>query len=282
MHLNFRSPENVSWTLDGASFATDIRLDNGKPQQATVVTWDPGLTPGTGQYIDIRATWASPLPLWCASLLRLSCPAGTKVDVTGRRPEDGGFTFDLGGNSTTQRTVSVPGRGSEHIVLPSSHPTLIGLQWRIYNDAAGVTWVNSPTDFRIGEARGWEGRSLPHVLTDPKRSRTQNRIERRALDGTPHIVSRDNWRDLTFSLDVAESRDVYQRGLIGEDWESIEHHLDSAAGRVLCIPRLYGEGGEIDWNQVHRQAVFGLVKFGDFTHAGQLYVRGTLSVSEVP
>lgn len=280
-------PENIVWTVAGSDtspeFATDVRLDNGQPGESTVITGVGTSSPSITHYIDLRASWSNAVPAWVFSLLDLvGVPSGVRIDCTGRRPADGGYTYDLGGSSIGQRTLALPDGRVRHIVIGSSSlDSLNGLQWRIYNDRDGVTWANAETEIQPGEARPWSASWFERARARRRRGRTGNRQVIHGYAGGVHVVSRLERRSLAVEIGGGQAA-YYGSGMSsGLDYEKLEALADSASHRCLVIPRRYDSFGDFDAELVHRSALFGIASFGDIQHPSATTCSGSIQVEEV-
>jgi hypothetical protein len=277
MRYGYRRPSGVTWSVHGtgASIASDVRLDNGQPSEATAIQWLSEGSPTTADYIDLRAAWAAELPVRLLSMLGLSCGAGVRVVVTGRRAEDAGYTYALGGNSTDQDTVAAKDGRIEHIVEGDAGlDPLIGVQWRIYNDRASSTWATAATDLLIGEADIWSAVTL-RGQAKWKRSRTDPSLRERTQGGGLHVAARQSWRSIEIGLSPEHIAFVRENGLEnGEDWETLEA---AAAGDSRALVIVRSETPE----EIQRTALFGLPVWSAIDHrAGPLY-GSALRVEEV-
>jgi len=220
----------------GASIASDSRLDNGQPSETTAIAWLSEASPTTADYIDLRASWASALPVRVVSMLGLSCGAGVRVVVTGRRSGDAGYTYALGGNSTTQDTVAQADGRVDHIMVGDAGlDSLIGVQWRIYNDRNSSTWATATTDLLIGEADTWSAVEMCGRIgwARPRRDPSEHMD---LLSGGEHTWVKTSWR--TPEVDLSPTDVEYVRGNAlanGTDWETIEALAVGNARALLVL-----------------------------------------------
>lgn len=266
MIYGYKRPANVVYTLSGAispgpAFETDVRLSNAQPSEQTAISGVGIELPDIDDYIDIICDWAAPQAMGLILLLKLSCPAGTRIVVTGRRLGDGGYTRDLGGNSDYRTAETEDGR-VQMIVFPSAAETdYIGIQVRIYNDANGVTWADDGTDLLIGEIAPYAATKLCSV---PRRSqgRSQRAATERAVNAALHATRRGNFRSLSVTI-RGNIDDAYKSGLPGGiDIGMLRSMQDDPMYRAAIIPRGYGEDGAPDYYLIQRSAMFAWVKWG--------------------
>jgi hypothetical protein len=279
MIYGYARPRGITWTVagTGASIASDIRLDNGQPSEATAIQWLTAPSPALADYVDLRAEWAAASPIRVIPLVGLSCGAGVKVQVTGLRSGDDAFTYALGGNSATGRTVALPdGRVVLFVVCAAGLDPLIGIQVRIFNDRSGATWATATTDLRIGEAAPFSAVTLKGK-PGWRRGRTDPSQRQRTRAGGLHVAPMDAWRILDVDIPPADVAAVRAGGLEnGQDWETLEAATAGDA-RAICIVHPDSDA------EIHRTAIYGWPKFDTISHIPQsrgLY--GTrLTVEEV-
>ena len=261
----------------GAAFQTDIRLANGQPSEATVISWLTTGSPVIADYIDLRCSFATAITPGLVSLIKLSCPAGTKIEVTAKRPADGGYTYSLGGLSLTQRTSEAPDGRIEHLLdLAAGLDPIEGIQWRIFNDQDGSTWATASTDLSSGAADVWEAVDLDgkpgwaDASTDPT-------TRERTLSGGIHVVPRVAFRALVVELQKGLVGKVRQNGLAQSmDWQKLRA---AAAGDSRALLIIDTE----DALAIQRTALFGMPTLKDIKHRdGSRYVYDAqLRVDEV-
>lgn len=261
MRFGFSRPSPIAFTVSGGSFLTSVLLDNGRPRQATRVLWEADSSSDGDEitdYVDVRALWSTAQPIGVIAMLGWTCGAGVRVVVTGRRPADSAWTYDLGGNSTTQRTVARSDNRVRHIVIPSATDQLVGVQWRIYNDKNSSTWaVNGETTLDLGEAvpmRTEELKVKPGYEDRP----VENSLLRWTLGSQPHRKSRPTRRELPFELTPDQVAAIRGEGLAGgKDWSRIDAAL---AGYAPCMALLHylDESGALDADALHETALFGV------------------------
>jgi hypothetical protein len=254
MILGFERPVAPSYGLDGtgAAWLTDVRLANGRPAQISRLQWLSTSSPEIGDYLDIQVSWATAAPVGLIATLGLSCGAGVRFEVTARRPIDGGYTYDLGGDSMTQRTVARSDGRVRHIVR-FDQVELIGYQIRIYNDRNGSTWATPATALDIGEMDAFRAAELcirPGYSDAP----IQTSDLEWTLGSQPHTVARRNRRQRSVDLAPATVAELREQGLAGgSDWWRIDHAM-SAYTPIISIPEY------ADANALHETALFGVAQ----------------------
>jgi len=279
MLTGYRIPSGASYSVHGtgAAFLTDVRLANGRPAQITRLQWLSAGSPVIGDYLDLRMAWPAAQRVGVVVLLGLSCGAGVRVDVTGRRPADAGYTFALGGNAATQRTRARSDGRVRHIVAPSATDELIGLQWRIYNDRSGSTWATSASVLDIGEAVG-----MSAVVLEADQGWEDAIIDSSELSFTlgsqPHVVARRDRRQRSVRLIPQDLATARARGISGgTDWARLDAAMTSYAP-VFSAIRWRDTSGAVDAAELHETGLYGIAaQRGGVRHlSGPWYDRALL------
>jgi hypothetical protein len=284
MLTGYSIPSGNSFTVHGtgAAFLTDVRLANGRPAQVTRLQWLSAGSPAITDYLDLRMSWAASQSIGAVLLLGLTCGAGVRVDVTGRRPEDAGYTFALGGNAATQRTVARSDGRVRHIVAPTATDALIGLQWRIYNDRSSSTWATAASVLDIGQAVG-----MGAVELEADQGWDDTLIDGSELQWTlasqPHVVARRDRRQRTVRLIPQELAIARATGLAGgTDWARLDAAM-TGYSPVFSAVRWRDSNGDVDAAELHETGLFGIAaQRGGVRHlAGPWYDRA-LVFQEAP
>lgn len=287
MRYGYHRP-TCSYTLSGGdstAFETDVRLGNSQPSEQTVISGVSDGTPSTTEYLDILCDWTVPQPLGVIGLLHLSCPVGTKIEVTGRRLGDGGYTRDLLGNSTTQRVAEIPTGRRQAIILCDTEDTdYIGIQVRIWNDANGVTWADDTTDLLVGEIAPY---ASCYLRDTPKRKtmRSKRSTTERAYNGAAHRFYRGEFRSGEWDIHGSLA-EAFKAGLQnGMCWAKLRAMQDDELYRALVVHRGEGDYNTApDYDLIQQVAQFCLVDWGDIQEEerGIFYANTTLSIEETP
>jgi len=261
---------------------------NGRCQDATRFRWISGAQT-TGSFIKLQFTLASPIVAGMVGLfgLRLLDAAGNtfassaalRVAFTGKRAGDPDFTYALGGNTATQRSVK-RSDGSYAVIgiCDLGLTPIVGWQLEIWNDQNGVPTLPAQALVDLGKPfvcpafdqtidGDWE-------LTPPN-------------DQVPVSPNDQPWpnpyppgRVLSFSRRQMPFSDAYVDGT-NPCWQS----LCTLAGNgdvSVMVPR-WGKIGALDAVSMHATALFGLAKFGPLkrTPGGDYFsISGTMK--EVP
>lgn len=284
MLTGYSIPTAPSHTLDGtgAAFLTDVRLANGRPGQATRLQWLSAGSPATTDYVDLRMSWAAAQAIGVILLLGLTCGAGVRVVVTGRRPEDAGYTFALGGNATTQDTIARSDGRVRHIVVPTVTDALIGIQWRIYNDRNGSTWATAATVLDIGEAVGMKAVALS-IDQQWEDSLIDSSELSWTLASQPHVVPRRDRRQRLCRLVPQQLAVARASGLAnGSDWAQIDAAMTGYAP-VFSAARWQDGSGNVDAAELHETGLYGIAaQRGGVRHLSGPWYDRPLVFQEAP
>lgn len=277
-------PQNITWALAGPNspaFETDVRLDNSQPSEQTAISGMSSGSPVITEYVAIQADWAAPQPIGAIGILAVSCPVGTRVVVTGKRPDSGGFGVALGGNSDSVIAALPDGRRQLIVVPTSTEDDFVGVEVRIYNDVGGAAWADGDTDLFVGEIGVFAAATIRKLDARRETGRTARRLKERAVSGAVHLARRGEYRSLSLTIHgtVAEA---HTGGLDGLDWDTLRVMQDTPLYRALVIPRIHGEGGAVDYELCNRTALFSVVEWGNTSHSVGQNVQCSLSVEEAP
>lgn len=148
-------------------------LTDGKAARATRVAFEGG---SLTDFVAITASWTTPTVLrggWM--ILDRNVPAGARVEIRAKRIEDAGYTYGLGGNSLTARTVRRDdGTIAVAWAFDEGLDGVVGYELRIFDDAEGATYATGFID--IGEIFVGEGtdvairRDFSHEIQDPSQT----------------------------------------------------------------------------------------------------------------
>ena len=266
----------------GPAFETDVRLANAQPSEQTVISGAGSSSPDVSEYVEIIVDWPAPQAIGSVMLLNLSCPAGTMIEVYGRRLADADYTRPMGGNSIG-RTVTLPdGRTQRLIVTGATDTDFIGLAVLIYNDADGTAWADDTTDLLIGEIAI---HATTKLCASPKRTsdRSKRRVTERAANAALHIAQRGEYRSMSVNIHgtIAEA---YNGGLPGGmDLDRLRAMQDGKRYRAAIFTRGIGEDGAMDDDLIQRTAIYSYVAWGKVNEE-EAYRRftATLDAEEAP
>lgn len=251
-------------TIAGGAAANLQALVDGHPASIARISGGAGS-------VNLRADWASAVPVRIVAALGLTCPASTALTLTGKRAGDPGYTYVLGGNAATQTVIQLPdGSRAAWFVLPASNTPLVGLQLAIAANA-----------FDIGELAVLQAVDVPHQI-EWALERIDPSLMERTLGGGLNTVQRRAYRRLRASLTPAALADVRGAGLAGGmDWDALSQSVLGGA-RVAALPRWHTTTGALDPTELHRTAVYGVASMGGVGHLGGNYYDAGVTVDEVP
>lgn len=271
----------VSGSDSTPSVETDARWFSGSPSEVTVVSGISAASPSTSHYVDFHISWSNPRAVGLITALELSCPAGVLCTVTGKRSGDADYTYALGGNAASQRTLALPGGRVRLSVFPAAgNDPLIGVRIRIYNDRNSTTWATSSTDLSVGELGAWSTVILPARIPH-RRTRTYNSPRVWGNDGALAEYQFRERRSIT--IPVTGEPDTMQRaGLSGAlDIETIEALVTAAGARCIIVPRDFGDGAAFDAEWAHRTMLFGVAEFSEIASLNRKWSETSITVHEV-
>lgn len=293
--LFYRRPVSPEWTIagTGAQFESDVALSDGNPGVLTSLRWLSDLTPAIIDYVAVRADWPTALQIRGAWMLGLALeggafPEGVKFEVRGKRTGDSGYPYTLGGNALTEVSQELPD-GSIGIcwLFAESLDPLIGIEIRIFNDVDGVTWADSETYVRIGEADAGEGTAVC-VAPGWSRERLDQTEAERTRGSQLHEVERVNYDAVDVTLAPTSGDNAFRQGLdTGSDFQRVNVHLTKAFARAMVYVRTEDGNGTFSSTNLHATALFGRAKPQRMSHVPNssrrrdLYVMGW-RVVEVP
>ena len=245
-------PSGIAWTGPTYLTSTDA-MNDGKPARATRVEFAGG---AIGNSVSPVATWPTAKVIrggWL--IIDRGGVAGIKIEVRGKRPADGGYTYVLGGNALTQRTVE---RDDGTIAIAWAFDdgldAIIGLEFKIFDDANGAVWVDDYFD--IGEVFFGEGtevnirREFSHELDDPT-------IVEHSIGNQPHVVERKRAEIIGIDICPVTWDDAYMSG------DSLRRLRERLVGGKDCAiivafrEPATGSAGAIDYDVVQATTWFG-------------------------
>lgn len=214
-------------------------------------------------------------------------PIGLKLELVGRLASGGGYTYDLGGNSMTQRTRRLPGGATGAVwVLDADLSLCSGVALRIYNDVGGATVFTSTTDLDLGEFIVQPAVTLcgkPGYQWGPSVDPT---LVARTLTSQRTRVERVPYRNLSLDLAPASASDAQNEGLDNSlDWLRLDDYLATAQD-VIVVLRYQDDNGNFDEDVLHANAIFGYAE----STGGMRHVAGSrprryekqIKITEIP
>lgn len=251
-------PSGITWS--GPTFLTsDDALTDGKPARSTRVEFEGG---SLTDYVALVGVWSTPTIIRGAVIVfDRNVPSGAKIEIRGKQLADPGYTYLLGGNALTQRTIERDdGTIAAAFAFDEDVAAIVGLEIRVFDDANGVTYAGGYID--IGEVFFGQGtevnirREVNDGIEDPtERSYT--------LGNQPDVVQR-KWAR-TVDVDVCPT--PWDESYMTAD--SLMRLRNRLAGQTDCAIilgfRAPATGkGATDWDVVQRTTVFGkCIQLGD-------------------
>lgn len=278
MLIAYKLPADWTYTISTSWITPDNEvLHDNSPAELVRFAWDDTDPQTTGNTVIIGATRATAFVARAGCLLGTSFPVGLKVEILGKRAADPGYSYDLGGNSMTQKTVRfADGTVGLYWVFDEGLDPIVGYQVTFYNDVAGSPSILPEAAVDIGQIRVGPAVLIPHEVGWSDGPRDPS-IIRRTLGGQVQRVGRTPWR--TGKLKPAYGRVDKARGgalANGLDWQQLNGIL---AKDPFCI--IFPRWEDID--DAQKTAVFGLVTVPAIDHrAGPIYQMQELGFEEIP
>ncbi len=278
MLIAYSLPADLTYTISTAWLTPDVEvLHDNSPADKVRFSWDATSPQTTGNSVIIAAQRANAFVPRGGCLLGTSLPVGLKVELVGKRAADPGYSYALGGNSLTQRTVRFAD-GSVGLlwVLDEGLDPIVAYQITIYNDVAGAPSIAASAAIDIGQIRLGPAVLIPHEVgwsdgpKDPS-------IIRRTLGAQVQRVQRTAYR--AGKLRPAYGRVDKARGgalANGLDWKQL---IAILAKDPFCIILPRWE----DTDDAQKTGVFGIVSAPQIDHrAGPIYQMQDLGFEEIP
>ena len=249
MLIGFGMPSlttTVGGTGAAAVTSTDALVD-GSPGSVTRFTWASGAQT-TSTTVTLTQVFTAQTVVRCLCLLGTTLPVGLKVEVKGKRAIDGGYTYDLGGNSLTQHIVEFPdGSRGAWWVFNEGLDAVTGIRVTLYNDVGGATSLSASDEFDIGELAPFQGidvcirRTLQDTIVDPSRLR-------RSPNNQPNKLFRRPYRVLR--MDFAPRASV-------TDLRTLRYDLATTVSCAVIPIYLVAGTTTLDTDVLHETAMYG-------------------------
>lgn len=245
-------------------------LDDMAPAEAAMLTWPSGAQT-TSTAITESATTVRQFVPRVGAMLGVSVQPGLRVEIRGRRAADDGYTYNLGGNSLTQRLVRMPDGSSGCIwIFDAGLDPIIGRQVTIYNDAGGVAVITAEQDVSIGEIviapalQICQSLGQQEAWTDPS-------IMRRSMASQVSRVRRSAYRTLRI-----QGAPMLGSAWVDGGWQDIQASL-SASPYTLLVSH------ESDYEMAQRTSMFGVASGLGIGLITRAYQRpDEMTVAEIP
>ena len=278
MLLGHSLPSNWTYGLSSGEFLTAPELLHDRaPAERVVLAWDDGAQ-SSATTVDLTATRSAAVVPRIGALLGSDLPVGLKIEVRGKRAEDAGFTYDLGGNALTQTLGRLPGgRVGCWWAFDADLDPIVAYQVRLYNDVGGSDVLTAEQELRIGQLIIAPAVNIPHQ-TGPLVSWVDPSPIRRTLGAQTQRVARRAYRELSLQGCLDHSDLAWGGGLPGGlDWQTV---LDALAADPYTCLAPYWDGVPGD---LQATALFGICSnLGIEGLAGPYRVLERMTLSEVP
>lgn len=228
------SIDSAGSRLSDSSVASPVRFTSASGAQTTATTW------------KTQHVFAAAKPIRAGFLLGTSLPVGMKITVKGKRAADGGYTYDLGGNSQSQRLVEMyDGSAGLWWAFAADLTDVVGIEVTYWNDVGGSVALAASSGYRVGEVLFWQAHE-----ENIQRTVQDDFEDRGRLDDTPsdqtHKLMRRPRRVLT--VDLVPTRNP-------ATWRRLRYTM---ATQKSCgiIPSV------ADYDVMQDEALFGTVTIG--------------------
>lgn len=288
MKIAYSMPAVTAIALSGGAGYAWLTSDNGtacydgKPARRSRFRWRNDAVPAIAHTTSITIDFALTAPIGVVAALGLrDIPAGTKVEVYGKRAGDAGTTYNFGGGNTGTVFQFADGSRGVWFLLPLAAEAVQKVEFRFYNDKAGATWATAATTVDVGELVAMPLLDIEHEpdWSDEPVDPTQTTLNR---SSQPASVRRQPYRRLDIVLTAEGVAKVRGGGLAnGMDWHQLRTAM-SGDRRVVAIPRWRTPAGAVDAAEVNRTALYGIARAGATGHLGGDYYGASLSFQEVP
>jgi len=263
--VGYGRPSGCSWTCVGAGAGFDsdpAALNSGIVSDATAVQWLSGVQ-STASFIKLQCLWATPQPVRIIPLLDMfGLPAGTKIQVRGRRQSDSDFTYSLGGNSLTQRLFGFDDGSTGMVVIAdAANDPLVGYEARIFNDVNGATALTAGQYIYPGEIdalQGWE--TVAGIKREFDQKFENGPAETRSTNNQPKMLPARKNRVEPITLSNVNFATAYgSSGGTVVSYNKLANLLSD--GDVCCVIRQWQDSaGALDPYMLHQMFVYGVAR----------------------
>ncbi|MBM9913970.1 MULTISPECIES: hypothetical protein [Stenotrophomonas] len=250
-------------SVDGGSAANLQALVDGRPSSIARVNGGAGS-------VRLRLSWSVPTPVRIAAVLGLTCPAGTRVTLSGQREGEEHYDTQLGGNGDQQPVMELADGSLAAWFVLGGAPLLIGLQVEIEAASFDIGELVAMPAVEVGHQVGW---SVDTV--DPS-------IRERTIGGGLNVVERRAYRVLRVDVTPAPLAEARGGGLSqGMDLDRLRRRV-AGGRRVVAVPRWRSPSGALDVAEIHATALYGQAVAGASTHLGGDYYGSAWTFEEIP
>jgi hypothetical protein len=279
MLIAYSLPDDWTYTISTSFLTSDVELlHDFAPAEKVRFTWDDTDPQSTGNTVILSGTRATAFVPRGGCILGATLPAGLKVEIMGKRALDAGFSYALGGNSLTQKTVKfADGSIGLFWVFDDGLDPIVAYQVTFYNDVAGSPSIEPEAAVDIGQIVVAPMLNIPHELKWSWRRNTTS-LTSRTLGAQVQFVPRTGYRVGKMKAKIQGIEEARSGGLAnGMDWEQFLARLAESPFSIV-VPR-WG-----DIADAQRTAAFGLVdSLPSVAQAvGDFYEMSDLSFEEIP
>ncbi len=273
MLIAYDIPIDWTYSVSGGTLVTDgDAMCDHSPASYSRITWPTGdQTTGTTCVISAaRSTAFVPRVGYLLGLRGVG--AGQKVEIKGKRAEDSGYTYALGGNALTQKTVEfADGSIGCWWVFDADLDEIVGWAVTAYNDFGGSVLLAAEDAIDVGECNVAPAAEIDHYRNWTIR-RNDPSVRKRTLRNQARRVKRTANRVLTIVPDMAESSTY---GAAATDTVTLDRLCASLAAEPFGAV-------VIDPDDQHT-AIFGELTIGEVEKLdGAAYQLGRIEVEEIP
>ena len=276
MKLGYNLPTDWSYSIAsgawvGGDAGNPAYLHNRKPAESSYFTWSAG-SQTTSSTVSWTATRDGEFVASVGALLGSSLPEGTKVVLLGKRTIDGDYTYDLGGNSQSQRLVTMLD-GTTGCVWEFAEGLDAITAYRLvaYNDVNGAASIVAETQFKHGEIIVCPALKIPTGKSPSERWIMPGQ-ELRTLSAQATKTARSPYREVTAR--GVETPDGWSAG----GAQAVQAQLARDPFTLMVVY----DSCE-DYDRIQKTSVFGLVSglgIGAVTY--QYQAPDEIKVAEVP
>lgn len=287
MKIGYSMPKPSAIALSGGAGAAWLTNDgggacfDGKPARRARLQWRDDAVPAIAHTVSITLDIASTKVGVTGVLGLRNVPAGTRLEIYGKRPADADTTYDFEGQNTGVVLQFADGTFGAWFLLPDAAEAVTRVEFRIFNDAGGATWATAATTVDVGELV-----AMPVLHIDIDAGWAQPRMDpsqvSRSRASQVSAVPFAGYRELNCTYSQTTEAKVRYGGLPGGmDWTRLDTAL-MGAQRCVVVPR-WKTGGAVDPAKVNAHAMYGIAaELGEIQHITGPFWRRAARFQEVP
>lgn len=287
MKIGYSMPKPSAIALSGGAGTAWLTSDagaacfDGKPARRARFKWRDDAAPAIAHTVSIALDIVSTKVGIVGALGLRGVPAGTRLEIYGKRPADAGTTYDFGGQNTGLVLQFADGTFGAWFLLPDAAEAVTRVEFRIFNDTGGATWATAATTVDVGELV-----AMPVLHIDIDAGWAQPRMDpsqvSRSRASQVAAVPFAGYRELNCTYSQTTEAKVRYGGLPGGmDWTRLDTAL-MGAQRCVVVPR-WQTGGAVDPAKVNAHAMYGIAaELGEIQHITGPFWRRAARFQEVP